>query len=74
MNINWVRSEGWTNPLEYLPDDANQLVVNELAAFQTRFFQPLDLLLDYNFKGCCPDEQCWSRTLLCTISDNSKLN
>lgn len=42
---------------------ADQLVVDELATLQTRVLQPLNLLLDDDFEGLCPDEDSRSETL-----------
>ena len=42
-----------------LAKNTDKLVVHELATFERRVFQPLDLLLDDDFKGGCTNEQSW---------------
>lgn len=46
-----------------LPDNLDQLVINELAAFQARLLQSSNLLLDYDLESGCADEQTRSGTL-----------
>jgi hypothetical protein len=51
-----------------LAKDANKLIVDELAAFERRVFESLDLLLYNDLKGSGPDEEGWSRTLSHNVS------
>jgi hypothetical protein len=43
-----------------LAKDADKLIVDELAAFERRVFESLDLLLHNDLKGSGPDEEGWS--------------
>jgi hypothetical protein len=42
----------------------NQLVVDQLATFETRVFQPFDLLFHDALESSGADEQRWGRTLV----------
>ena len=49
--------------VQYLAQNAYQLVVDKLAAFQTRVLQTLDLLLNNDLEGLCTDEDSRCKTL-----------
>lgn len=53
---------------EELAKNADKLIVDELAAFKRRVFEPLDLLLHNNFEGSGPDEEGRCRTLCHNMS------
>lgn len=57
------RKEGTHHFGQELAQDADKLIVDKLATFQTRLLQSLDLLFNDNFESGGADEERWSRTL-----------
>jgi hypothetical protein len=43
--------------IKELPQNPNELIVDKLTAFETRLFQPFDLLFDDGIESSGPHEQ-----------------